>query len=146
VWLEGYWTGDNKNRNRFNSFTMEIVKQTQSSFRFQINSNSGTHTCEISGIAKINKNNAIYEKFDEYSKETCRISFELINNNPLKYNIVSSHCDGYCGTGASFDNIYIKDKEYLVERGIINEVDILNFHKIVGSNYQDFVDSMDLIT
>lgn len=148
IWLEGRWSGESSSPN--NGYLLEIVHQSKNAFRFKINSNIGAHTCEIQGIAKVKRDsNATYEasdEYDEYSDGICTVSFDLTDNEPLQYNITSDNCRSSCGLNGTFDALYIKENEYFIESGIVDEINISNFYKTVGYNYSEFRDSMDLIS
>ena len=144
VWLEGRWGGEDDSQN--NGYLLEIVDQSKNSFRFNISSNISAHTCDVDGIAILQKhNNAVFNKESDNIHESCQISFKLINKNPLKYKVSSSGCSTYCGMSAFFDNTYSKKDEYFITSGIIDEINISNFYKTVGPNYNLFLSSMELI-
>jgi len=153
IWLEGRWNGEGYSVNH--KYLLKIIDQSANSFRFEIESYNG-HVCEVKGIANFDKNNnAIYEapnkgfNKDGQSKESqeknCTINFLKTSESLLKFEVSSDNCRSHCGLNGDFDAHYTKESEYFVSRGMIDEINISNFYKTIGGQYEYFRETMDLI-
>lgn len=135
VALSGIWTTNNDHPAY--SSTLLITSESDHSFKFEINSNSGENLCELKGVAKVDDyNNALFT--DTENSAICSVTFNF-NESDLSYTVTSTQCSGYCGIGADFDGIYKKRGEfskkvadYFVERGVLTEINAVKFRQLVG--------------
>ena len=136
----GTWTRDGK----FDKGVLEISKETGQSFYFTLNVSSGANIGYVEGNAKISGKMATYSK-TEYGS-TCKLTF-VQSNNKINVNQTEG-CIGGMGTYFSGDyqkGTGTKKEPTLADVKIITKAQEAQLKKVVGSEYQTFIESMQLI-
>ena len=128
---------------QFESANVMISNIENNSFTFEIIATSGSNTGEIFGIAPFIENQATFKR------EDCILTFEL-ENEILR--IDAFDCIDYGGIGVDFSGIYKSESRFqtithsLTRSGIfLNKNQEDQFIKLVGSDYELFINSMHLI-
>ncbi len=137
--LAGRWEPDTNHP--AHSQTLLIGRESAKSFKFRILANNGANTCDVAGVASVNKKgNAVFKDKDNGAK--CHIDFALDSDNMSYIVTPNNECSGYCGLGASFDGDYTKQKDFFVKRGVLSELNSGVFSMLVGNWYETFYESM----
>ncbi|MFK2827257.1 S-layer homology domain-containing protein [Bacillus sp. B190/17] len=138
------WNGDWKRADFINPGILEIRKASQSSFEFLINVASGGHAGEIQGRAQISGKQAYYSDPDF----GCKLTF--IHKGESIQVSQSAACESYGGIGTFFNGDFALNpkeiKPTLYQNGVFSsEVQDKKFQQLTGSDYQIFVDNMQMI-
>ncbi len=138
------WSGEWEriDSNKFDNATVKITDVTPKNFKFTIIAVSGAHVGETEGLAEIKGNRAFY------AAETCRVIFKIVGADLTVQ--ATEGCLKDAGTGVYFDGTYRKGEKVpaptLKSRGILRtEKEERAFRKLVGRDYELFVNSMQLI-
>ncbi len=128
----------------FSESAIKISEVTDTSFRFEMVALSGSHFGEVSGSANHNGGTWIFED-NEYGD---RIVFTM-SGDTLRLQFIGNIAD-YAGEGVGFDGDYIKglakQKLTLAGLGILSEPEDRGFKRLVGNDYELFVNSFNLVS
>lgn len=140
------WTGTWKRTSKQEYSTLEIKQINSDSFSFSFFASNGGHTGEIDGYAKINDNSA------NFKVENCKLNFKLFGDSMVKVKQDGGDC--FTGIGVTYSGKYFKstiqhelNESSLVDLGIFkNKLQDSIFRNLVGKNYQQFINTTQLIS
>jgi hypothetical protein len=147
------WNGEWNFSDRFQPGTLIIKSLTNSRFRFTLTSSNGANEGEISGIAKIRGSKAFFDDRESTEKDAPKQGCLLTFTNKGASIAVKQNqkCSYYAGNAVYFEAVYAKGKpqktnDNLVEREVFpNGVIERKFKLLTGKDYQNFIDSFQLI-
>jgi hypothetical protein len=105
-----HWVGNWEREGAIDPANITITNIDKSQFEFYLNAYDGIKTSEISGVATIEDNLALYMAAGD--EDTCRITF-LMQDSLLLINQVNKYCGGVTEidfSGEYFHERYLKDK------------------------------------
>lgn len=145
TWL-GEWNRDDWQ----NEAGLDITKITGDSLAFSLQAGSGGHTGEIEGSAFVRANQAFFR-----SAEDNKCSLVLTLKGDSVITVSTKGCEDMGGMGVAFDGKFFNakyvsktkkkaDVPTLITLGILNNEEDQTFRKLVGKNYETFLNSTQL--
>ena len=143
------WWGVWKTEKRpFKGAHLEIRETTSGGFSFSIELFDGMHTGNIEGKTKFTDvNQAIYDIKTNWPNENdiCELKFLKIKEPILHISIKQTDgCGSFHGSGTSFDGIYLKEYDTLIDAEILDEFELTTLYEITGNRYSDLADRFQL--
>lgn len=147
------WGGVWRVASRFTPSSLAIRNVTARSFRFKIDAMNGANMGEVSGVAKIKGNKAIFDdrtSKDKDSRNGCRLTFT--HRGTFIDVDATSNCLRYAGNGVYFGNEYYKGKRKVIEDSFVTLEVMPNaalerkFKALVGADYERFLNSFHQIS
>jgi hypothetical protein len=126
----------------FDSATLAIFNETNSSFEFQLDAFSGSHMGFVDGKALIDGKTAIFKDKDTSAELTFSLAgglLEVVSGGDISY---------YAGMGVAFDGSYTKEalpEETLLAQGYLGSEEQEDaFRAMTGKDYELFLNTAQL--
>ncbi len=145
--LNGTWIGTASGP--FNNYELTISNKTDKSFSFDLTSQNGAATGEVTGSATL-KDNKSGAKFTATDKTLpCTIEFSF-GTSTIKISDIDNTCaENYAGANASFDDEYSKTFKVpaaSVSGAFKSKTNFEAFKKLVGTSIKLFNDTSQIAT
>jgi hypothetical protein len=128
----------------YSESTIKISEVTDTCFHFELAASSGSHFGEVAGTANLTGDKWIFEDSGSGDRIVLTMSADTLR---VEFN---GNIADYAGEGVSFDGNYIKGlaKQQFTFNGlgILSESEDRGFKRLVGSDYELFVNSFNMIS
>ena len=148
------WNGEWNVSSSFEPARLTIKTLSGNKFKFHLDASNGANVGEISGVAKIKGNKAFFDDRESTAKdapkEGCLLTF---TNKGASIEVKQNEkCTHYAGNAVYFEGDYTKGKaqklnDNFVKRKVFPNIKLdQKFKLLTGKDYQNFLDSFQLIS